>query len=227
MELLEPLLRELFERHWAAVVFGYCIQGAVFELQPAQRPRVSLLDGYLTIDHGYGHLHLCIGEHRGSAANPTPADVAAWRRVGRAAWYRALNREHAPVSWGLRMWNGRGEQMLTVFFPNPYYDSSMRRQPPDWDKLALWNRHARALSRPAAAGAGPGDDARSARLTPGAPTAARKALRADACDRYSSPAFGSSAFFGAGFAGAGFFAAALSSSSLSMSATRLFIWSYL
>ena len=139
-ELLEPLLRELFERHWSELVFGYCIQGAVFELEASEPPRrVSLLDGYLTIDHGRGPLHLCIGEHRGSPANPTPPDLAAWRRVGRAALYRALNRERAPVSWGLRLWNGRGEQMLTVFFPNPYYDSAMRRQRPDWDKLALWN----------------------------------------------------------------------------------------
>jgi hypothetical protein len=118
-ELLEPLLRELFERHWRSLVFGYCIQGAVFELEASEPPRVSLLDGYLTVDHGRGHMHLCIGEHRGSPANPTPPELAAWRRVGRAAWYRALNRERAPVSWGLRLWNGRAEQMLTVFFPNP------------------------------------------------------------------------------------------------------------
>ena len=148
-ELLEPLLRELFERHWAAVVFGFCIQGAVFELQAAEAPRVSLLDGYLTADLARGHLHLCIGEHRGPPANPTPPEIAAWRRVGRAAWYRALNHERAPVSWGLRLWNGRGEQMLTVFLPNPYYDTSMRRQRPDWDKLALWNElRARYLDLP-------------------------------------------------------------------------------
>ena len=148
-ELLEPLLRELFEQHWRSLVFGYCIQGAVFELEATEPPRVSLLDGYLTVDHGRGHLHICIGEHRGSPLNPTPPELAAWRRVGRAAWYRALNRERAPVSWGLRLWNGRGEQMLTVFFPNPYYDPAMRRQRPDWDRLALWNQlRARHLGLP-------------------------------------------------------------------------------
>jgi len=138
-EQLETLLRELFERHWRALVFGYCIQGAVFELQATQAPRLSLLDGYLTVDLGGGHMHLCIGEHKGSAANPTPPEIAAWRRVGRAALFRSMNREQAPVTWGLRLWNGRAEQMLTVFFPNPYYDALMRRQSPDWSKLALWN----------------------------------------------------------------------------------------
>jgi hypothetical protein len=74
----------------------------------------------------------------GRRASPPP-DIAAWRRASRAALYRSINREQAPVSWGLRLWNGRGEQMLTLFFPNPYYDAHMRRQRPDWRKLELWN----------------------------------------------------------------------------------------
>lgn len=37
------------------------------------------------------------------------------------------------------MWNGRDEQMITFFLPNPYYDDRMRRQKPDWRKLELWN----------------------------------------------------------------------------------------
>jgi hypothetical protein len=136
---LEALLRELFERRWRELIFGYCIQGAVFELQSAQAPRVSMLDGYLTADFGSGHLHLCIGPHQGPASCPTPPEIAAWRRVRRSALFRSINTEHAPVSWGLRLWNGRGEQMLTVFLPNPYYDAQMRRQRPQWSKLALWN----------------------------------------------------------------------------------------
>ena len=139
LTLLEPLLRELFERHWRDLVIGYCIQGAVFELRATQPPRLSLLDGYLTVDFGSGHLHLCIGAHAGPANRPTPPEIAAWRRAGRAALYRSINREQAPVSWGLRLWNGRGEQMLTLFFPNPYYDEHLRRQRPDWRKLGLWN----------------------------------------------------------------------------------------
>ena len=46
------------------------------------------------------------------------------------------------------MWNGRDEQMLTVFFPNPWLDpDTMRpRRIPDWPCLGTWmalrERHA-------------------------------------------------------------------------------------
>ncbi|HYB70678.1 MAG TPA: hypothetical protein VEH80_08410, partial [Candidatus Bathyarchaeia archaeon] len=46
---LLALLRELFEEHWAQVVFGPCIEGAAFEGRFAARSRVSLLDGYVTV----------------------------------------------------------------------------------------------------------------------------------------------------------------------------------
>jgi hypothetical protein len=38
------------------------------------------------------------------------------------------------------MWNGRDEQMLTVFFPNPWLEpATMRpRHAPDWSCLATW-----------------------------------------------------------------------------------------
>jgi hypothetical protein len=43
------------------------------------------------------------------------------------------------MTWGLRLWNGRGEQMVTVLFPSPYYDEEFERLPePDWSKIALW-----------------------------------------------------------------------------------------
>jgi hypothetical protein len=40
------------------------------------------------------------------------------------------------------MWNGRGEQMLTVFFPNPWIDPARQRYvaEPDWSRLELWMR---------------------------------------------------------------------------------------
>ncbi len=37
------------------------------------------------------------------------------------------------------MWNGAQEQMLTIFFPNPYLSERMKPQKPDWSRLALWN----------------------------------------------------------------------------------------
>jgi len=40
------------------------------------------------------------------------------------------------------MWNGRAEQMLTVFFPNPWIDPAAQRyvDEPDWSRLELWMR---------------------------------------------------------------------------------------
>ncbi len=138
---LERILRDLFENYWSKIVFGPCIQGSVFEIQ-AERPpkRISLMDGYLTVDLGSWHFHLCIGEHRGTSERPVPPDLASWRRVGKAALFRYLNRAGSPHSWGLRLWNGRGEQMITLFLPNPYLSDKMKWQKkPDWSRLNVWN----------------------------------------------------------------------------------------
>lgn len=147
LEYLEPkeerlfaLLRDLFETNWDKIVFGSCIQGAVYEIRLSEPPKkVTMLDGYLTIDLGHWHFHLCIGEHRGTKANPTPPEVARIRRVSKVAFFRSMGRSCAGGSWGVRMWNGAGEQMLTVFFPNPYLDERFKPQKPDWSRLAFWN----------------------------------------------------------------------------------------
>jgi hypothetical protein len=38
------------------------------------------------------------------------------------------------------MWNGRSEQMMTVFFPNPWLDPERMRpvRKPEWSRLVLW-----------------------------------------------------------------------------------------
>jgi len=72
---LLALARELFEDHWQHVIFGPCIEGAVFEGCFSERPHLSLLDGYLTVEVGGGgswHFHLCIGPHKGTPGLPTP-----------------------------------------------------------------------------------------------------------------------------------------------------------
>jgi hypothetical protein len=140
---LQAVLRELFETHWAEVIFGPCIQGAVFEGRFTQAPRLSLLDGYLTVQvegSEAWHFHLCIGSHRGTESLPTPPEMAAWRRCGRAAFFRGLDRDGRAGSWGFRMWNGRHEQMITIFFPNPWLDPARSRYvaTPDWRRLDLW-----------------------------------------------------------------------------------------
>ena len=134
-ETLVPLFTELFEKHWRALRFGPCVHGAVFELALTEPPkRVGILDGYLTVDAGPWHFHLCIGEHRG--ATPEARRV---RRAARAAFFVTKNAGCTGQSWGLRLWNGAGEQMITVFFPNPFLDDELkRRTQPDWSRLDLW-----------------------------------------------------------------------------------------
>jgi hypothetical protein len=138
-EVLEPLCRELFEHHWREITFGPCVAGAVFEIRlKEKRPKVTMSDGYLTVDPGPWHFHLCLGDNKG-AANP---ELARRRRVGRAAFFHDIREGKGcvPGSWGLRLWNGNGEQMITIFFPNPYLDTEQRQQEPDWSKLELWNQ---------------------------------------------------------------------------------------
>ncbi|MCS6927140.1 MAG: hypothetical protein NZ578_14705 [Candidatus Binatia bacterium] len=136
---LEKLFRELFEDHWCEIIFGPCIQGAVFEIRLTERPKkITMLDGYLTVDTGPWHFHLCIDEHKQA---PTP-ELARQRQVSRAVFFHEI-REKGMIkeSWGLRLWNGLGEQMLTIFFPNPYLTGDQHiRTEPDWSRLALWER---------------------------------------------------------------------------------------
>ncbi|MGH7255167.1 MAG: DUF7676 family protein [Nitrospirales bacterium] len=141
-EALRALLRELFETHWSEITFGPCIQGAVYEIRLTEPPRkLSMLDGYLTVDAGTWHFHLCIGDHRGPPANPVPEALARRRRAAKAAFFRQGGGTNVKGSWGFRMWNGNEEQMLTIFFPNPYLDEQMNTKPqPDWNRLGLWNR---------------------------------------------------------------------------------------
>jgi hypothetical protein len=61
------------------------------------------------------------------------------RRCSRAELYRVLH-DDAPVSWGFRMFNGIGEQQLTVMLPNPFLDDDQcELVTPDWHRLACWD----------------------------------------------------------------------------------------
>ena len=146
-EFMEPaedtllaLMKDLFEIHWPQIVFGPCIQGAVFEVRAIAPPKnITMLDGYLTVDFGDWHFHVCIGEHRGTKASPAPTALAQIRRVSKAVFFRSIGNTCAGGSWGFRMWNGANEQMLTVFFPHPYLNEHFKPQKPDWTRLRLWN----------------------------------------------------------------------------------------
>ncbi len=137
---LEQLLRELFAQHWRDIIFGPCIQGAVFEIRLTEAPKkISMFDGYLTVDSGAWHLHLCIDTHTDV---PVP-ELAQHRQAARAAFFQDKRATgHVRGTWGLRLWNGLGEQMITVFFPNPYLSPDHQKivEEPDWSRLALWQR---------------------------------------------------------------------------------------
>lgn len=138
---LLKLLQDLFQDHWSEIVFGTLIQGAVFEIRaPAPPTRFGIHDGYLTVDYGTWHFHLCIGSHKGTRTRPIAPELASYRRTGRAEFFRLLNSDNSPRSWGLRLFNGHEEQQLTVFLPNPFLGENDRiLKTPDWDRLALWD----------------------------------------------------------------------------------------
>jgi hypothetical protein len=132
---IERLLTELLENHWAELTVGPCIEGAVFEIRLSAKPTLTMMDGYLTVDTGAWHFHLCVNDHTGAPS----AERARIRRVARAVLYREAGDACVPMTWGLRLWNGRGEQMVTVLFPNPYLDERERVVAPRWEKTALWD----------------------------------------------------------------------------------------
>ena len=139
---LEQLLRDLFEHHWDKITFGPLIQGAAWEMRAPHAPTyVGMLDGYLTVAFGASHFHLCIGPTRGPRLDPTPPALARHRQTARAELYRRLDRSCVPASWGLRLFNGAGEQQLTILLPNPFLtaEGDKLASEPDWSRLALWD----------------------------------------------------------------------------------------
>lgn len=140
---LRALLTELFTEHWNEIRFGPMIQGAAYEIAAPGPAHTGMLDGYLTVDFGAWHLHLCIGEHRGAPGRPVGPELARHRRTGRAELYRTVT-SGAPTSWAVRLCNGAGEEQITILLPNPFLSDAMEVLPePDWDRLALWD-HLRA-----------------------------------------------------------------------------------
>src|SRR2546425_8715517 len=100
-DAVERLLTELFTEHWDKLTVGPLIEGAAYEIQFAARPTVTMLDGYLTVDTGVWHFHLCVNDHRGARSE----ELARIRRVARAALFRTEGGSCSGTTWGLRLWN--------------------------------------------------------------------------------------------------------------------------
>jgi hypothetical protein len=113
---LLDLIHLCFGEYWDDIWFGVIIEGAVWEVAAPNAPkRVSMYDGYATVDFGRWHFHLCIGEHRASGP-----ELGRIRRCARAELYRRVGDDECPSSWGVRLYNGRDEQMMTLLLPNRY-----------------------------------------------------------------------------------------------------------
>lgn len=131
------LMHILFDEYWDDIWFGVLVEGAAWEVAaPNAAKRISLFDGYATIDFGRWHFHLCIGEHKDSGP-----ELGRIRRCSRAEMYRSLGSDGTPHSWGIRMFNGRGEQMMTAMLPNPFLTKTQQiRDELDFSQLELWDR---------------------------------------------------------------------------------------
>lgn len=136
--VLRELVQQLFGVHWSSVVVGPCIEGAVFEVCFQQAPEIRYSDGYLTVDLGPWHFHLCLGPHKGSASE----ELRRMRPVAKVGFFDRRGKGcGGGRSWGLRFWNGYGEQMTTVFLPNPRISDDQQLLPkPDWSRLDLYYR---------------------------------------------------------------------------------------
>ena len=134
----EAILLAIFEdcfEEWEHLHIGPLIQGAAWEIRPPRQPRIKMMDGYATIDFQDWHFHICIGEHK--AASP---ELAKRRQTARAELYRRLSNDK-PGDWGLRLFNGAGEQQITFMLPNPFLTDEQRIiKDPEWDRLDLWDR---------------------------------------------------------------------------------------
>jgi hypothetical protein len=140
---LERLMREIFEQHWDDITAGPILQGAAYELMYSKPPKVTLSAGYLTVDTGEYHFHLYIGEAEEKASTSGNPELTRQRKISRAVFFsetREGGKGCLPGSWGFRMWNGLGEQMITIYFPNPYFDKQGMIKEPKWERLQLWEQ---------------------------------------------------------------------------------------
>lgn len=135
------IITDIFENYWDKIHFGTAVQGGVWEVRAPNAPkRIGFSDGYLTVDFGHWHFHLCIGINKGTRRNPTSDELSKIRCTGRAELYRRLREDGKPSSWGFRMFNGAGEQQMTVFLPNPFLNIEQQvLKEPNFENLAMWN----------------------------------------------------------------------------------------
>ncbi|AFZ47096.1 iron-sulfur cluster-binding protein, putative [Cyanobacterium stanieri PCC 7202] len=144
IDTLSCLLHTLFQKNWHQTQVGHVVEGSVLELEFTKPPKICILyDGYLTVVTDSWHLHLCLEEHGGGPEEKTPLSLRQQRIIHRASFYRRFNEKNEPRSWGIQFWNGAGEKMMNIFFPNPFVDENENLLPehkPDLTKLSLYEQ---------------------------------------------------------------------------------------
>lgn len=141
--VLFALLEDLFRNHWHEIEFGPSFPGSTWELKAPNAPKeISLHDGEVTVDFGSWHFHLWIGQRPENPQRFMDADFACQQQTTRAELYRRINAAGTPSSWHIRLLNGRGETQFGAFLPSPFFsaDFSQQLDPPDWERLALWDK---------------------------------------------------------------------------------------
>ena len=134
-DTLLDLFRDCFQE-WEHINIGPLIQGAAWEIRPPREPKIYMYDGYATVNFEDWHFHICIGEHK--QASPELQQI---RPTAKAEIYRELNDDNAGNMWAIRLFNGLGEQQMTIILPSPFLSDEQRALPePDWSRLALWDR---------------------------------------------------------------------------------------
>ncbi len=135
--VLRELISDLFVNQWSKIVFGPIYEGAIFEIQFQETPKVTYSDGYLTADLGAWHFHLCLGQTKACSSE----ELREKRPAARAALYERKHSDgHGLRTWGLRLWNGYGEQMITILLPNAFLSDDRQKILKDavWNKLELY-----------------------------------------------------------------------------------------
>jgi len=126
---LERLIRDIFENEWRRMTAGPWLRGAIFELTFDCKPDVRISKGLVTVDAGSWHFHLTIGGAEGENALDRVKTVAFYQ-------WRAARDSIKGRSHGVRMWNGRGEQLITCFFPHVLLgDAPNVVGPVNWENL--------------------------------------------------------------------------------------------
>ena len=140
-EFLCRLFTDLFGNYYDKLCWGPLLTGAAYELKAPGKPKkIESSDGFLTVHWGdKGHFHLCIGVIRIPPDRANAAEMIAHRRPGRVELFRGLDRDDLPNTWGLRMFNGKDEPQITVFFPNPYVTKDDEvTNAADWSRIEVW-----------------------------------------------------------------------------------------